>query len=91
MHKAKGKEFPVCFLLDSSSKNIDNSIIFDLNLGITLKTRENNSMLENSNIFWSGAQIYKKYKEKSEELRVLYVALTRAKEKLFIISDNFEK
>ena len=89
VHKAKGKEFPVCFLLDSSSKNIDNSIIFDLNLGITLKTRENNSMLENSNIFWSGAQIYKKYKEKSEELRVLYVALTRAKEKLFIISDNF--
>ncbi|MBR0183917.1 MAG: UvrD-helicase domain-containing protein, partial [Clostridia bacterium] len=24
VHKAKGKEFPVCFLLDSSSKNIDN-------------------------------------------------------------------
>ena len=91
VHKAKGKEFPVCFLLDSSSKNIDNSLIFDLNLGIALKIRENNSMLENSNIFWSGAQIYKKYKEKSEELRVLYVALTRAKEKLFIISDNFEK
>ena len=86
VHKAKGKEFPVCFLLDSSSKNIDNSIIFDLNLGIALKIRGNNSVLENSNIFWSGAQIYKKYKEKSEELRVLYVALTRAKEKLFIIS-----
>jgi ATP-dependent helicase/nuclease subunit A len=91
IHKSKGKEFPVCFLLGGSSKNLDNSIIFDLNLGISLKNRKNNNMFENSNVFFDSLKIYKKYKNKSEELRVLYVALTRAKEKLFIISDNFER
>ena len=89
IHKSKGKEFPVCFLLGGSSKNLDNSIIFDINLGISLKIRENNSIIENSNIFFDSLEIYKKYKKKSEKLRILYVAFTRAKEKLFIISDNF--
>ena len=88
IHKAKGKEFPVCFLLGGLSRNFDNNIIFDSNLGIGLKIRENNSMLENSSIFFDGIEFYKKYKETSEKLRVLYVAFTRAKEKLFILSDN---
>ena len=87
IHKAKGKEFPICFLLGGSPKNSDNNIIFDLNLGVALKTKTKNNLCESSNIFRDIIEIHKKYKEKSEELRILYVAFTRAKEKLFIISD----
>ena len=83
IHKSKGKEFPICFLGGTSSNfvNEDDIIMFDLNLGTAFNTHESDG-----NMFKDSMNIYSKYQSRSEELRVLYVGLTRAKEYIFITS-----
>ena len=88
IHKSKGLEFPVVFVSQLQNKlNIRykaNDYIFDRELGIGLKYVDNENRIkyktQPNNI------ITDKYEEEenSENLRLLYVALTRAKEKLII-------
>lgn len=88
IHKAKGKEFPICFLCGCSSYFVNESseIAFDSKFGASLKSRRLNNILEYSNIFRDSMNLYLKHQTISEELRILYVAMTRAKEKLYITS-----
>lgn len=88
MHKSKGLEFPVVILFGTSKKfylkDVQRNIIWDEKLGIGLDyvdTRQrvrfkspSRKMLEDEML----ASL------KSEEMRLLYVAMTRAKEKLII-------
>ena len=85
IHKSKGKEFPICFIGGTSSNfvNDNDKIMFDSELGIAFKNSKNES-----NIYKDAMEWYQKYQNRSEELRVLYVALTRAKEYLFIVSSK---
>lgn len=88
IHKSKGLEYPVVFLVQAGKKfnpkNLNNDIMINEDLGFATNIRDNNYMLK----YLSIPMILFKNKEKSnmlsEELRVLYVALTRAKEKIFI-------
>lgn len=97
IHKSKGLEFPVVILADTSKKyNLKDStasIIMHHKLGIGI-----NIINEELKVTYPGvvkqAIKQKIIKEtKSEELRMLYVALTRAKEKLIIFGsiDDYEK
>ena len=88
IHKAKGKEFPICFLCGCSSYFVNEigEITFDSKFGASLKSRRLNNILEYSNIFRDSMNLYLKHQTISEELRLLYVAMTRAKEKLYITS-----
>lgn len=90
IHMSKGLEFPVCYYVDLSVrfvyKELNDRILFDKEYGIIIP------------VFREGLKdtILKKllkqrtiYEEISERLRIFYVALTRAKEKMIIVSSNF--
>ncbi|MBQ9980102.1 MAG: helicase-exonuclease AddAB subunit AddA [Oscillospiraceae bacterium] len=88
VHKSKGLEFPVVFLCGMGSRfnrrDLDEKVLFDTELGVGMKiSRQGGAVLKNS---LPRLAIREKLLRRgdSEEIRVLYVALTRAKEKLII-------
>lgn len=88
IHKSKGLEFPVVFVSQMqnkiSNKYKSNDYIFDRELGIGLKFIDQEMRMKYKTMPYN--IIVDKYEEeeKSENLRLLYVALTRAREKLII-------
>ena len=87
IHKSKGLEFPVVFvsqLQDEINVKYKENYIFDRELGIGLKFVDQLNRIRYKTMPFD--IIAEKYKEdeKSETLRLLYVALTRAREKLII-------
>jgi len=97
-HQSKGLEYPVCFVsacgAELNKRDASNDIIIDKELGIIPKIAASYG-LERVNTPQRAAGALALSKNAcSEEMRVLYVALTRAKEKLFItgeIHGNVEK
>ena len=98
IHKSKGLEFPIVFLsnvgkqFNMQSLKMD-PILLHTDLGIGMKYINHEIQVE----YDTNAKIAIKNKlaieNISEEMRVLYVALTRAKEKLFItgVSKDYDK
>ena len=91
IHKSKGLEFPVCILADCSGKfnNDTDSIIIHNELGIGTKLKDEEASIKYDNIIRKSVSLQNKSESTSEELRILYVALTRAKQKLILIT-SFE-
>jgi len=88
-HKSKGLQYPIVFYVDTDAmfRNKDNSdkIIFAENFGISMRLRtEGGLALVESPIH---NVIMKKNTQKyyEEEFRIIYVALTRAAEQLFVV------
>ena len=93
IHKSKGLEFPVVFLSGCGKqfnlRDINDSLLFHEELGIgadciDIKKRIRYTTLQKY-------AIKKKFELEtlSEEMRILYVALTRAKEKLIITGSSY--
>ncbi len=97
IHKSKGLEFPVVFLactgLSFNMMDLNQDILLHQNLGIGAKYINYDMQIKYDTI--SKLALREKLLEEnlSEEMRVLYVALTRAKEKLIItgIKNEFEE
>ena len=95
IHKSKGLEFPVCILADCSARFNDdylkNNVFFHPVDGIAF--RRIDSYRRFDTLPQKAVQLAQERSERSEELRVLYVALTRAKEQLVCIlrEDNPDK
>ena len=95
IHKSKGLEFPIVFLCNANKKfnlkDMNEKIVLDNNLGIGANYIVDG--IEFPTIAKEAIKIKANKEAISEEMRVLYVALTRAKEKLIIVgtSDNVEK
>ena len=95
IHASKGLEFPVCFLADTAKKinktDLRDDVLVDSVAGIGIKKREGICRYNTLPRLAVGIEISQN--EIAEELRVLYVALTRAKEKLIAVSSikNTEK
>ena len=88
IHKSKGLEFPVVFVVGLNAQfNVRDEyadIIFQRDLGIGLRCVDTQRRYKYSSlVHWAIAQ---RQHEQSlaEEMRILYVALTRAKERLFL-------
>ena len=96
IHKSKGLEFPVCILADlNNSITNDNQrsvAAFHPDYGICFDRRDSKTKCQYSTVGKKALTLAEKFSAASEELRVLYVAMTRAKERLICITryDNIE-
>ncbi|MBQ8525097.1 MAG: helicase-exonuclease AddAB subunit AddA [Clostridia bacterium] len=90
IHKSKGLEFPVVFLAKTSTgfntRDLSSSVIMHKDLGIALKIVDLERRVTYPSAARKAMRIIGEAELLSEELRVLYVALTRAREKLIITS-----
>ncbi len=90
IHKSKGLEFPVCFLgaTEKSYGNLSTAddLLISPTGGIGLKTSNGKAKFDSLTRIAAVLEIKKS--ERSEELRILYVALTRPKEKLVILASD---
>lgn len=89
MHKSKGLEYPVVFLSNMNKKvnemDLKSEIMLDEKLGIALNHIDIKTNFKSSSLLKEIFINKKKNDIVSEELRILYVALTRAREKLYIL------
>ena len=93
-HASKGLEMPIVLLAGLGTALHDersSSIIIDRKTGIGLKNTLINERLRTATISFNGANSSVKCAQLGEELRLLYVAMTRAKEKLILIGQCSEK
>lgn len=99
IHASKGLEFPVCFIADITHQfnktDLRNDILLDSKAGLGIKVQSNGVVYNTFPRLATGLKIEENLI--AEEMRVLYVALTRAKEKLICVgavkkcSDYIEK
>ncbi|HBJ18524.1 MAG TPA: hypothetical protein DDY70_02090, partial [Clostridiales bacterium] len=88
IHASKGLEYPVCFLCETGSTLTDqdtkNAVLLDPVLGPALKLADPEGLVSLANPVRALAEQRHRTAACEENLRVLYVALTRAKERLFV-------
>jgi len=88
IHKSKGLEFPVVVLANASKQfnytDIRKNVVFHSEYGIGTMLTDKERRIKYTTLPRSAIQSKLQDEMLSEELRVLYVAMTRAKEKLII-------
>lgn len=91
IHKSKGLEFPVVFLPDLShrfrvGRQGGDLLLLDTISGPALKLVDPDRRLTHDTLWGKAIQLKKDRQTRAEEARLLYVAMTRAKERLVLIS-----
>lgn len=91
IHKSKGLEFPIVILADTSKQYnfMDlrkNKVLFHHKYGIGIDIVNQKYGVTYPSLIKQSIKSVIEKETKSEELRLLYVALTRAKEKLYIFA-----
>ena len=88
IHKSKGLEFPVVFLSSTGKnfnlKDLREKILIHQEIGFGPNYENSELKIEYPTLAKEAIKMVSKRESISEEMRVLYVALTRAKEKLII-------
>lgn len=88
IHKSKGLEFPVVFVSGLSKRfnmqDVNQSLIVDMDLGVAMDYVDSVRRIKNKTLRRAVLSAKMKEDNLAEELRVLYVALTRAREKLIL-------
>lgn len=88
IHKSKGLEFPVCFLCNAThpirSQEIRDSLVLDYPLGIAMKLSEESGLARINTPMRETVLSQISRRQSQEEMRLLYVALTRAREMLYV-------
>ncbi len=95
IHKSKGLEFPICFLCNLGKKidfkEAKEKTVYHDDFGISLKLTANQGMVRLDTPLRKAALLDKKRAMMEEELRILYVALTRPKEYLYMTASVSSK
>ncbi len=88
IHKSKGLEFPVVFLTGTqkSFNNMDanRKLVIDADLGIGTDFLDAQTRVRKSTLVKKAVSLKIRLANLSEEQRILYVAMTRAREKLYV-------
>lgn len=89
IHKSKGLEYPVVFVAGMSrtfnTKDLGSRYIFDQDFGLAIKSVNPDLNIISTSLPHLYVKEKKLAKMKAEEMRVLYVAMTRAKERLILV------
>ena len=88
IHKSKGLEFPICIVcgLGSSTAPTDSGMMFHTSLGIGSMRRADDGKTKFETVQHRAIVLSEKAAELGEDVRLLYVALTRAREKLILVA-----
>lgn len=96
IHKSKGLEYPFCIVANLARKiNTDrtNEVLLHNELGIGVRRKDDKNLCRCTTMPREAVALEIRRNEMSEELRVLYVAMTRARERLVLVASvkNIEK
>lgn len=90
VHQSKGLEFPICILVDMqhafNERDNTESVLISSSAGLGMKRRTEDGISVYDTASRRAAVITSERMGRSEEMRVLYVALTRAKENLVMVT-----
>ena len=88
IHKSKGLEFPVCFVAglgkSFNKQDVNASMLFSVDYGIATDAIDPTLRTKESTVMKQAMRSQLMIENLGEELRVLYVAMTRAREKLYL-------
>ncbi|MBE6698476.1 MAG: hypothetical protein E7581_08160 [Ruminococcaceae bacterium] len=86
VHHSKGLEFPVCFLVKCAKRfnrrDSQQTLIYDKDMGIGIKLSDGKG--KKDTLLRRSMTLGKIHQSTEEEMRTLYVALTRARERLYL-------
>ncbi len=92
IHSSKGLEFPICFVADTgksfNNQDSTNKIALHDEMGIGVDYMDSGSRLKSTTFIKKAIADRVTADLKEEEIRLLYVAMTRAEEKLIVIATD---
>ena len=95
VHHSKGLEFPVTFLSRTAKRynesDLFSPILFHRDLGAVTRFRDETGLARVGNLLYNATSYALERAGHEEEMRVLYVALTRARERLYLTARTQKK
>ena len=92
IHKSKGLEFPVCFICNTSSyfstKDNEPTLLFDRRMGLAIRLPDSTGFARLDTPMRVAIADHHNEQLREEEMRLLYVAMTRARERLYITANK---
>ncbi len=92
VHSSKGLEFPICFVCNNARKFSTNSkkkeVYLHSKYGMAVKHKDEATNVKDTTMPRIAISLAQSRDEMSEELRILYVAMTRPKQKLIMVSSH---
>jgi len=92
IHKSKGLEFPVCFVCNTSSKfsakDTEAPLLFDRKMGLAIRLPDSTGFARLNTPMRIAIADYRNEQLREEEMRLLYVALTRSREYLYVTAGS---
>ena len=94
MHKSKGLEFPVVFCMQMSGrlhKGHRGNVLLHTQLGVAMPYVNRELRVKRKTMADEAFRVQRELDEKAERARLLYVAMTRARERLIMVGSCREK
>lgn len=97
IHSSKGLEFPVVFVTalgkEFNQKDLQQAYLFDQHFGLAVKAVDPEERVVFEALPYVALRENKRLAIRAEEMRILYVAMTRAKERLILVGSvkNYDK
>ena len=92
IHKSKGLEFPVCFLCGAggyfNQSDVKNTLLFDRDMGLAIRIPDDTGFARLNTPMRLAIIARQNEKLREEEIRLLYVAMTRARERLYLTAKS---